>query len=118
MLEIDKRVLGEDHPVTMTGMNNLANLYSNQGRYAEAEPLFVKALDGYRRVMGGEHPETLNTMNNLAVAYGFEEQIREGRTAVRSSGRAPEPHFGCRAPRRAERHEQPGHALWVRRPIR
>ena len=31
---------GPDHPDTADSLNNLAVLYDNQGRYADAEPLY------------------------------------------------------------------------------
>ena len=65
MLAIRRRVLGEEHPDTLSTMNHLATLYGRQGRYAEAEPLLVKTLEIQRRVRGAEHPETLRFMNNL-----------------------------------------------------
>ncbi len=36
-VETQKRVLGDDHPDTLISINNLATLYENQGRWAEAE---------------------------------------------------------------------------------
>jgi hypothetical protein len=32
------------HPDTLTSLNNLTGLYSNQGRYGKAEPLYREAL--------------------------------------------------------------------------
>ena len=37
VVELQRRVLGEEHPATLTSMNNLALLASYQGKYAEAE---------------------------------------------------------------------------------
>ena len=37
--------LGEDHPDTLTCLNNLAGLLKAQGRLAEAEPLYREALE-------------------------------------------------------------------------
>ncbi len=34
-----ERVLGGDHPGTVTSVNNLAGLYASQGRYEETETL-------------------------------------------------------------------------------
>ena len=65
-LETLKRALGDDHPATLSSMNNLANLYSNQGRYAEAKPLYLAILETRKRVLGDEHPDTLSSMNSLA----------------------------------------------------
>jgi len=36
-----RRVLGDDHEETLSSMNNLAFLYRDQGRYDEAEPLYL-----------------------------------------------------------------------------
>jgi hypothetical protein len=39
MVELSEKVLGEDHPDTLTIMNNLAGLLHKQGKYEEAEEL-------------------------------------------------------------------------------
>ena len=44
-LTLAERVLGKEHPDTLTSVNNLAVLYQAQGRYAEAEPLYRRALE-------------------------------------------------------------------------
>ena len=41
-LQKKKVVLGENHPSTLSSINNLAGLYESQGRYDEAEPLYVE----------------------------------------------------------------------------
>ena len=51
-------MLGEDHPETAQGYNNLASNLHAQGKYAEAEPLFRTALEIRRRVLGEDHPDT------------------------------------------------------------
>ena len=40
-----ERVHGKEHPKTQDKVNNLALLYASQGRYSEAEPLVLKALE-------------------------------------------------------------------------
>jgi tetratricopeptide (TPR) repeat protein len=50
-------------------MNNLALLYRYQGKYAQAEPLYIKLLDLQRRVLGAGHPRRLASMNDLALVY-------------------------------------------------
>ena len=44
-LAIMEKALGEDHPSVGTRLNNLAALYSAQGRYEQAEPLYERALE-------------------------------------------------------------------------
>ena len=65
-MEIRQRVLGPEHPDTLTSMNDLATDLDDSGHYAEAEKLERKALDISRRVLGSEHPDTLMLMSNLA----------------------------------------------------
>ncbi len=69
VVDIRTRLLGPDHPDTLTAEHNLANLLLQEGRYAEAEPLYLKTLDGQKRVLGAEDPATLRAMGNLASLY-------------------------------------------------
>jgi len=64
-MEIRQRVLGPEHPDTLTSMNDLALDLDDSGHYAEAEKLEREALDISRRVLGLEHPDTLMLMSNL-----------------------------------------------------
>jgi hypothetical protein len=65
-METMKRVLGEEHPDTLTCMGNLASTYMDQGRWKEAEELEVQVIKTRKRVLGEEHPSTLTSMANLA----------------------------------------------------
>jgi prophage maintenance system killer protein len=65
-LGLRETVLGKEHPYTLTSMNNLANLLSNQGKYEQAEEMHRQALRLKEAVLGKEHPSTLTSMNNLA----------------------------------------------------
>jgi tetratricopeptide (TPR) repeat protein len=64
-----ERVLGADHPDTLTSRNNLAYAYWSAGRLGEAIPEFERCLADRERVLGADHPDTLTTRNNLAGAY-------------------------------------------------
>ena len=44
LVEIERRVFGPEHPETLMGTSNLANYISDQGRYAEYEPLYRQTL--------------------------------------------------------------------------
>ena len=50
-------------------LSNLAELYTGQGRYAEAEPLYKRALAIDEKALGPEHPEVAISLNNLAGLY-------------------------------------------------
>ena len=66
-LEIEERVLGTEHPATLSSVNNLAFLLKSKGDYTAAEPLYRRALEANERVLGTEHPDTLASVNNLAA---------------------------------------------------
>jgi hypothetical protein len=68
-LEGRERVLGREHPDTLTSRDSLARLYSDQGRHAEAEPLMERVVKGRQRMLGLEHPDTLASMNSLVRIY-------------------------------------------------
>jgi tetratricopeptide (TPR) repeat protein len=67
VLEVRQRVRGEQHPETLTAMNNLGRLYGDHGEYAGAEALLSKAVDGRRRELGQQHISTLVSMHTLAI---------------------------------------------------
>ncbi|GAA4102765.1 tetratricopeptide repeat protein [Nonomuraea soli] len=64
-----ERVLGPDHPHTLTSRNNLAYAYETAGDLGRAIPLLEQTLAAFERVLGPEHPDTLSSRNNLAGAY-------------------------------------------------
>jgi len=70
-----ERVLGQDHPDTLTSRNNLALAYQDAGRAAEAIPPFEQTLADRQRVLGQDHPHTLTSRNN-APSGRFDDQIR------------------------------------------
>jgi tetratricopeptide (TPR) repeat protein len=52
-----------------TSLNNLAYLYYSQGRYEQAEPLYLQALELSEQVLGENHPDVATSLNNLAYLY-------------------------------------------------
>jgi Flp pilus assembly protein TadD len=67
-------------------VNNLASLYHAQGRYGEAEPLYMRALAAKERVLGPEHPGTLTSAGNLAVLYKLQGRQAEAEALIRRTG--------------------------------
>jgi hypothetical protein len=65
-LELRKKVLGPEHPDTLTSMNNLGWVLSSQGKHVEAEQIHQQTLELRKKVLGLEHPDTLTSMSNLA----------------------------------------------------
>ena len=61
-----RRVMGDEHPETLTAINNLGTLLSSQGNLAEAERMVRRVLVGHESTLGRDHPGTLVTASNLA----------------------------------------------------
>ncbi len=53
----------------VTAVTRLAKLYADQGRYTEAEPLVVQALEISKAALGDRYPNTAASLNNLALLY-------------------------------------------------
>ena len=62
-----RRVLGQDHPSTLTSANNLAADLRDLGEYQAARDLDQDTLARRRRVLGEDHPDTLRSAKNLAA---------------------------------------------------
>ncbi|MFC8529240.1 tetratricopeptide repeat protein [Nocardia sp. NPDC057227] len=72
-----QRVLGDDHPDTLTTRHNLAYAYQTAGRVGEAIELYERLLTDRRRVLGDDHPNTLATRHNLAGTYETAGRVGE-----------------------------------------
>ncbi|MHC4990375.1 MAG: tetratricopeptide repeat protein, partial [Planctomycetota bacterium] len=59
----------EDNLYILATKIDLAGVYVNQGRLAEAEALSVDAVEGYRARFGEEHAYTLTVMERLGEIY-------------------------------------------------
>jgi tetratricopeptide (TPR) repeat protein len=57
--------------------HNLGLLYADQGKLAEAEHMYQRALQGYEKAWGPEHTSTLDTVNNLANLYADQGKLAE-----------------------------------------
>ncbi len=55
----------------------LAALYKGQGHFAEAEPLYQRALAVYEKALGPEHPDVATSLENYAAL--LRETEREDR---------------------------------------
>jgi hypothetical protein len=64
-----ERVLGPDHPDTLTSRNDLALGHRAVGRIDQAIALDEATLAARERVLGPDHRDTLTSRNNLAADY-------------------------------------------------
>jgi hypothetical protein len=76
-METSKRVLGAEHPDSLSSVASLASTYGNQGRWKEAEELEVQVLETRKRVLGAEHPDSLTSMHNLAYTWKSQDRDEE-----------------------------------------
>jgi len=84
VLETRQRVLGEDHPETLTSHANVGWVYWARGNLRGAEPHYRQTMEGRLRVLGEDHPHTLLVMGqyaNLLKRLGNKEEAEkvEGR---------------------------------------
>jgi tetratricopeptide (TPR) repeat protein len=69
VLAIFEKALGPDHPSVASALNDLAELYKKEARYADSEPLYKRALAIREKVLGPDHPDVAQSLNNLADLY-------------------------------------------------
>jgi hypothetical protein len=79
LVQVKERVLGLEHPDTLTARGELAGWTGMAGDPAAARDMFVALLLVEERVLGPEHPHTLADRRELA---GWSER------AKRSAGNA------------------------------
>ncbi len=60
---------GPQDPRLAKSLNSLAGFYQARGEYAEAEPLYKRALAIVERALGPEHPNVATALSDLAGLY-------------------------------------------------
>lgn len=85
IVEQCRKVLGEDHPITATARNNVANNLDGQGRFDEAAKEYEASLDIRRKALGEAHPDTANSYSNLANNLRFRGRHGEATLFFRSA---------------------------------
>jgi tetratricopeptide (TPR) repeat protein len=66
VLEVYRRVLGEEHPLTAGSYDDLSSIHTGQGKYAKAEEVCRQSLAITRAVFGEKHPRTALGSRHLA----------------------------------------------------
>ncbi|MEY2409137.1 MAG: eukaryotic-like serine/threonine-protein kinase [Verrucomicrobiota bacterium] len=94
--ELEERLYGSEHAMTLGTMDRLARVYLEQGKAADAESLDLKVLEIRKRVFGEEHVSTLVTMHDLGWVYSNEGKFEKAEAlyrqvlAVDKRNKAPE----------------------------
>ena len=75
MVATRRHVLGDEHPDTLTAIQNMGWLLQEQGNLSEAESYYREALETQRRVLGDEHlsPDLVRTRWQRGRSAGEEE---------------------------------------------
>ncbi|KAG7402978.1 Kinesin light chain [Fusarium oxysporum f. sp. rapae] len=76
-LEAREKVLGQEHPDTLTSVNNFGLVLQYQGKYEEAEQMSRRALEGLEKVLGREHRDTLTSVNTLGLVLQHQGKYDE-----------------------------------------
>ena len=66
---VRKEILGENHPLTLSALNDIANSYSDLGDYSKALDLQKTVYNARKKILGESHLSTLYTLHNLAISY-------------------------------------------------
>ncbi len=66
VLDDELRVLGDDHPDTLTTADAFAWVIAEQGRLDAARRRFADVLGRRTQILGADHPDTLTTRHRLA----------------------------------------------------
>ena len=90
---------GPQDPRLATSLNNLAELYRAQGRYAEAEPLHQRALAIREKALGPEHPAVGVSLSNLAALYSGQGKYADAEPLYKRSLAILEKALGSEHPR-------------------
>ena len=81
--------LAPEDPSVVVTLNNLAFLFRRRGKFAEAEPLYRRALEINEKSLGPENPVLAVTLSNLAELcraqkkYGEAESLYQRALAIR-----------------------------------
>jgi len=67
VMEMRKRVVGEEHPGTLRIMGNLTTAYRNQGRWEETEELEKQMMETNSRVVGEQYPVEVVVVHHTRV---------------------------------------------------
>ena len=80
-----RRILGPDHPDTLTSASNLAGAYQAGGDLGRAIPLYEQTLTDTRRILGPDHVTVAVVLFRLA---GIQLALGDATAAVRCIQRA------------------------------
>jgi tetratricopeptide (TPR) repeat protein len=94
VMESRRRVLGTEHPHTLTSVSQLGSVLLSQGKYEEAEAMHQRALEAREKVRGREHPDTLTSASQLGLVLERQGKYEEAEAMYQRALEAREKVFG------------------------
>jgi tetratricopeptide (TPR) repeat protein len=82
-LDIDRHLLGEDHPRIAVHLHNLAFVTENLGELIQAEVLYRDAISRQERIYGDHHPVTASFWGNFGLLLQREGRLGEAEPYLR-----------------------------------
>lgn len=70
-----RKIFGEDHPATLTIMDNIGMVLEHLERNEEALEMYETVFDKRRKVLGSDHPATQQTQGRMIRL--FDRQLKK-----------------------------------------
>lgn len=67
LIEVSRKLLGDDHPDTRLAVENLADYLWDTRRYADSLELYGQNVESYRGSLGDHHPDTVRLVHDYAA---------------------------------------------------
>ena len=100
-------MLGTQHPQVASGLDNLAEVCYQQGRYQEAKSLLKRSLAIRERAVGSDHPSMAETLKGYAQVL---RKMKQKAEAISLEARAKDILMHC-GPHCQTQHTVDVHAL-------
>jgi Tfp pilus assembly protein PilF len=84
-VEINRKLVGDEHPDMAHYLNNLSGLYSRQGKLGKADSTIRLALAIYEKALGHFHPTVANTLHNVAVTVYKQSHYHQADSVFREA---------------------------------
>ncbi|CAG7947031.1 unnamed protein product [Penicillium salamii] len=82
-LEAREKVLGREHPSTLTSVSNLGLVLDSQRKYDEAESMHRWALEAREKMLGHEHADTPTSVSKLGLVLSNQGKYEEAEAMYR-----------------------------------
>ena len=82
-VEARERVLGPEHPHTLTSVSQLGSVLKNQDKYEKAKAMHRRALKGREKILEPKHSHTFTSVSNLGSMLKNQDKYEKTKTMHR-----------------------------------